>query len=395
MRKTKKQTEIRLTLSSAEQWLNCPGVLDFKTGKNPWSNRTQADIGVDFHNRIEQELVAYRDAGFPTKANPVPIEDPVLDEWMQMSYNKVKSDCEIFADRGTRHLFLEQELEYRYKNITIVGRADAVLVAGDTMIVYDFKTGMKPVPANGNEQLLVTAYLMEQKLGKKFETVLGVIIQPSLSVIEQAEIHTHEMFFDVLDARINQTTPRQLVLGGHCRYCQVADICPKFTDNLKQYLDPTYLDTTVSRPEKWAEILEFAKPIIKVLESMQANALSALQDGISIPGYVIDKRGGRRQWNHNMAPYNLGKWLGLKESEVTKVSLESPAVLEKIIKQKFSGDKLTKVTDKFNEIVSQPDYFYAKRVLDGDMFQAKKQAGKKTSTGKVAKPAKKRVTKKQ
>jgi hypothetical protein len=404
MKKAKKpaiKPGIRLRLSSAETWLNCPGSLDFVTGENPYSDRSSADAGTDFHNFMEFALNKFRDdqtvsaADFDLTGKP---EEWV--EWFPMCFNKIKTDFEIYAhlEGHAPELYVEEVLEYRVRkaspgaeSVTIVGRADAYLLTRDTMIVYDFKTGFKPVAALNNSQLLATAHLIQQRHARGHKNTLGVIIQPSISAIEQSEMLLRDDFFARLLGNIDRS-PRKLVLGTYCRYCKVSDICPAFRENLHKYLNPSYLDETLHRPQEWAEILEIAKPIQKALESLYSTALSYLQDGGEIPGWCLDKRGGRRGWNHNMTSHSLAKWLKLKESDVSRVALESPAVVEKVLKATFRDKKdFGKLVDKFNEITAKPEFFYPKKIASGDTFRAEPKEGSATRTKARAKLAKRGI----
>lgn len=393
--KSKTTKRIRLYASQAETWQNCPGSLDFDGGVNYLKSQFDAEKGTEFHLLMEKIVGKLKEvkniSKLPTFSDIITPYKSKLEletiERLEICYNKVKADLvDLIEDEGKNFSLLsgvkiEEKFEINLNSeFTIVFKADLILVGKETVTIYDYKHGFKPVSASNNKQLITSAHLLYSLFPEyKKKKFYGVIIQPTIKSIESAPIEIKEDYFERLEALTTvkydskgNRLPRRLNVGSQCRYCNFAEVCPAFIENYKKFLNVTYLDSTVSRPQAWKEILDIGAPILKALEDIKKTAVEAMKDGIQVPGYTVDKAAGSRRWNHRMNSFSLSKFLGLKQKQVEKNSIVSPAEVEKLINDKYR--------EKFKEIVIQPEYFYAKKLNAGDMFQAKKYKGKKKET---------------
>lgn len=357
----------RLYFSNADSWRNCPGSLDFEDGRNIFGDDAMAKKGTEFHAFIEfilsfatsskqKRIFSYENSVSAFQADQGPVTEEFV-IWGELVYNRIKWDLEEFGGK----LLLEQPLEYSVPSFDLVGRADGILVSKDHVHIYDWKTGFNEVSAKGNEQLRATAhvYKAQDKESLKPKQYIGVIIQPPLKTIDQAEIVISEDYFDEIAKLVKGE--RKLRVGKQCTYCLHASGCPEFLANLEKLRNPKYQDQAFNRPEEIAKILEIAKPIRKALENIESLALSMAKNNISIPGWGLATKNAHRSWNHNMTPQSLAAWLNLKKKDVIEESVLSPAGVEKKLKSDTQKQR-------FSEIVLQKSYPYLKQNANADLF---------------------------
>lgn len=124
----------------------------------------------------------------------------------------------------------------------LVGSADYLRVtAAGTVVVVDLKTGMTPVDARDNAQLLTLALAACRAYGSTRAEV-GILQAPegmeprwswwevSEERLEQHAAELAQMYADLEDARSDVKagrTVRHVAEGSHCRYCPAQAACPK------------------------------------------------------------------------------------------------------------------------------------------------------------------------
>lgn len=124
----------------------------------------------------------------------------------------------------------------------LVGSADYLKVMpGGMVIVVDLKTGMTPVDAKNNAQLLTLALAACRAYGST-QAEVGILQAPegmeprwswwevSAERLEQHAAELAQMYADLEDARSDVKAGRKVrhvAEGAHCRYCPAQAACPK------------------------------------------------------------------------------------------------------------------------------------------------------------------------
>jgi CRISPR/Cas system-associated exonuclease Cas4 (RecB family) len=386
----KKSEVVTLSPSKMKRFMQCPGSIEFRGGGRPTKNRFADEFGTLAHQVFHDVLQTWEVHGYKDEFPVIweRIENAVapaftlkdrnlfeqrkddLKDWSEQVFNAIRLDYEFLCSASKKEKVL-LFLELKTKEIHVTtskgklfrnqGTADAVLCAGQTVYVYDFKTGMLEVDAEHNAQLQNYAHLFNQEATFADCEFTGVIIQPALNTISRAEIPILPDYFDAVQKSLekvyNSDKGAALHTGQECRYCEYSEVCPAFRKRLDEFLKPTFHGEEMQRVEAWQEILEFVGPTIKALESIRSNALETAREGIEIPGFEVYYKPAQRRWIHNVPAASFAKMLKLKKSDVVKETLETPAQIEK--KLKTDGQR-----DLFGRMVAQPSYPSLKYVGD-------------------------------
>ena len=354
-----RQTTLRA--SAAGVWQNCAGSITIEDRGNFMDSRSEASFGDLVHKCGEVILtstgisMSEPNAFFEYIAKH---DDFTHDECLRIHQNieevwsMVKSYVSaIEAAKYTLELqgykvqmIVEKRLRFDMAKYTLAGTPDCILVATGKQLVpvvqvFDLKTGYIEVEASESAQLKVYLSLVLNSIGKRVSgaQLIATIVQPSLGVVDNAfyeSVLTPQEILEDARAAMSKTdvNDNQFKTGKQCTYCNLNDICPTFAKRLQRYLKPKWHDQTLYRPAIWAELLQVAKPMIKMLEQAQSSALAALKLGVAIPGWELGQRSANRSWVKGQTPATLMKLLKLTKADVFKTSLLNPKGIEEHLK---------------------------------------------------------------
>lgn len=245
-----------LGASAAERWMKCPGSIALLNMLNLPETEEQdyqvegtcahAGLAWSFENGLEAwEIVGHH---FPDK-NGEPIEfTPDMSSAVQDMLDACRAD---YTDDGVR--WVEYLLHEPSIHPLFMGTVDHAYLAGDTLIVSDFKYGQGiPVDVEENVQLLYYAYgLLQLPDLKDVATVKFRIVQPRAFhpdgpvrewTVDAAEVGrwAREELLPAMDLATppsdREMAPRRdalsvtgggaLMPGDHCRFCPAKLVCP-------------------------------------------------------------------------------------------------------------------------------------------------------------------------
>lgn len=227
-------------------------------------------------------------------------------------------------------------------SIMVRGQYDASYVVGTTLYVDDLKYGWGIVEAENNWQLLGYAIGILRRSMVKIDHVAMRIHQPRPNHengwTREWKLTTAEVmaFRDMIGQRLFNIFNQgfgELRTGDHCKYCPALDRCPAFdgaTANVIDYVlrnfDQNIMsDRTLAFQLRMFDRIEDIMKIKK--DSLEQLAVSRINKGAVIPGYMIEPSYGDRKWKPFVTPEVLQILTG---KNILQPEMLSPAKAEKI-----------------------------------------------------------------
>lgn len=373
-----------LSASASARWLRCPGSIAMSQGIKDNAGES-ARWGTAAHELASWGLDTGLDAQ-AFKGRTIEVEgstytvDAKMIDCVQVYLDLVNGLVEATGGQ------LLVEVKVDYSAVLGVqdsfGTADAIILAGDELIVIDLKTGQREVRADGNTQLKLYALgaLEEFGLVADFKTVRVMISQPpksakpSESVLSVAALTSFAewarkagMEANALMGMDKNLIPlEQLHAGSHCHdyYCKARSICPKLRqqvseavfqdlDALEQENVASACSTRPSVPDE-PSLLAALYPHLDMIEGwckeIRATTYEQALEGVDLPGLklVAGKRGSRAWTDKELVEAAL-KSMRLKLDEMYKQELQTPTQIEKVLKD--SPRKWNKV----KALIEQPE----------------------------------------
>jgi hypothetical protein len=265
------------------------------------------------------------------------------------------------------------------------GTSDAVILAGDELVIIDLKYGRGvKVDAENNEQLQIYALaaLNEFDFIGDFKRVRMVIVQPRLDHIdewdctvealrvfgEDVRVKAHRCFA-ALESHGNYKELHEKYLApgnDQCRFCKAKAICPTLTEHVLSTVADDFVDTTepvAPQLEHAAErafdnatlgnLLGAVDLIEAWCKAIRAKAESELLAGRAVPGFkLVEGRRGARRWADDKEVEATMKSMRMKLEEMYDFSLISPTTADKLHKAGVIGPRQWA---KLQESITQAD----------------------------------------
>jgi hypothetical protein len=371
-----------LSPSGAHRWMRCPGSVRLEQELN--LERTSSEYsseGTAAHKLAAMALEAGNNTdayhGLVIEADGRTFE---VDQEMQQEVQKYVDVVRDFAKLGD--LMIEQRLpiEHMTGEKGACGTADAVVLAGEELIVIDLKYGKGiKVDAEKNEQLLMYASAALRQfslLGDGFNRVRVVISQPRRDHLSEWDLSVEELAeFEagVLGASFNtRCAPgdvKQYLNPGpkQCKFCPAKAHC----EALKEYAMKTVVDDFVdvtqplvpqltgvvemvasSTSERLGQALEAVDLIEDWCSAVRKKAAAELHAGREVPKFkLVEGKKGARTWADAKVAEEELKRMRLKECEMYDFKLISPTSAEKLHKSGVIGPRQW---PKLQSLVIQP-----------------------------------------
>jgi hypothetical protein len=356
-------THSKLSPSSRYRWQLCPASANACTQyeKDKAASSPAAIDGTHSHTLLEYCL-KHKDG----------IADPHLfigmilaDHEGQFSVDKARAERVKLAVDYIRHRVAEMdnptvisEKRVNPKAITnrddLSGTVDVQIRSAEILEIVDYKDGMNPVSAEHNPQLEQYAIGVISEMIDKGEALPSVlvrmtIIQPKLALKNQpalssADITVEELMSDGVMSLVNEAAltdekdapfvpgEKQCMYCPHRGNCSAAATWTLEKSGIKFGPIPSAEkpDPTVMPDERIAQLVENAPMLRKMLEGAEAEAVKRISSGHEIPGLKVVRGPGRREWVKSDEEIALRlKQMGMPKDEIWRVSLVSPAQVEK------------------------------------------------------------------
>jgi hypothetical protein len=327
--------------SSAVRWMNCPGSIR-EEAKHPDAPGPAAQLGTLLHEIAATALLT------ETDVEPHP---DLTEEQIQIAQQYVG-----YARGGNFQSF---ELFVRLNN-SVFGTADAVGVQGDTLDIGDFKTGLQPVAAFKNPQLLTYAACMiaQHKSGHRIKKVRFHIIQPALKHFDVWE--TDDVFIKdwtskieaAVEAALDPEAP--LVPSDEaCAWCKARFVCKA---RARYSLELARQEFALIEPNELtlaqlSSVLLHKTRVEKWLADAYAFALEAALKGTAIPNFELGETRSVRAFANEPEVKKRLLEAGYSESEFVETKLLALTNVEKLVGRKkfaelFGNDLVVKKPGK-------------------------------------------------
>lgn len=336
---------IKLSPSGAHVWTRCLSSASVLNAANPYEERPYAERGTLIHKIAAQAVIDKYDLPQQdlelnvTEVQQYHDEKETIDDMVSFYMNHILYLMNILTEARI-HVEQKQDgvlIHHEEQDYLTAGTPDVYIThveshagshAGISIIVVDLKTGAEPIEAKGNLQLMVYAHMIAKKFIVFGEptTLKGVIIQPSLQSIREAEYFYQEDFFAKLLPKPGFN------VGPQCYMCFARPTCPTFKTALGKYMNPTYSDVTVDRSATYSELLDVASAGIKHFTGIKTDALAIMRLGAKIDGWEVGKRATPRTWKKGVDEAQLATLTGLNPSLLIEKKVLSPAKIEKLTK---------------------------------------------------------------
>lgn len=230
------------------------------------------------------------------------------------------------------------------------GTADAVIVAGDELIVADLKFGMGvEVSAVENKQLMLYALAALDKfgwsvdVGYTFLSVRLVISQPRTGNFSEWTVSVGELLAFGKEVKMAAATTRMADAPLHasekaCKFCRAKATCPALTRAVEVATGALFDDLSApSRPadctsEDIANKMAMVKLVEDWCKALRAETERRLLAGEPVRGYkLVQGKMGNRKWSDAEEAEATLKSLRLKVEEMYDLSLISPTTAEKLM----------------------------------------------------------------
>ncbi len=232
-------------------------------------------------------------------------------------------------DIGGKSVIIEKPIEYD----GIQGTPDAWVVAGNTLIIWDFKYGRGLVEVFENPQLVIYASALIKSAWLQAGAFVEMrVVQPRgfhrKGPIRSWKIPIAELapYTQKIEAAKKASLEGgDLTPGKQCKYCEVRQCCPALQSAAMSAVEfSEQPDLDLFSPESVGielQILHSFRDLVSHrITGIEAQAMAFLKTGKIVPGYRLEEGQGNKTWN---APIDQVISLG----ELLGIPLEKPGVI--------------------------------------------------------------------
>lgn len=354
----------RLSASSSERWMACPGSISLIEGmpKVPRQSTTYAHRGTCLHAVARDFLT------MPDEAAKRWVPDAVITE-EGVPYTLTEDDLEgvelyldcVRAIRGLNPVWegVEVELEMSDIHPDFGGMADYAALVKDTssratLFIVDLKngTGVTVNPENNPQAMKYAIGVLNRLRNQRIDRVIISIVQPFAAYGDKVKVWEttpgvlYGFITELLTAadKVNSPNP-ELHSGEWCRWCPAITVCPLHADDFQTLAVRPQKPLAMSDAELGNILLRYN--ILKPwLDEIYATALQRAETGAKIDGMkLVPKRATRKWIDETMIPPLL-RAAKVDEEDIYTKKVVSPAQAEKAFGKKFYNVTLAAEVEK-------------------------------------------------
>ena len=346
------RTHAKYSASSADRWLHCTGSTGLISKVNRRPPNKYADRGTALHTVAERMLTYGNDEEFK-EGDLVPIRLGENYELTEGDIEGVKVYVEEVRSKfdGDGMMWVEHELAFHMIHPLVGGNVDAVVVAGDTLYVFDLKTGRGHVVSpEENPQALqyaIGAYLsLPDKARERVKKVSICIVQPFSSVAaavrywDTEPIRLIEQIAAIQNAVEEGESGGKLVPGEWCDYCPAAGTCPALHTMSTEVVEYMTQPPVSMSADEIGLLLWKWKHIEPLMEALLQQAQGLAEAGIQIPGFKLSGKRARYAWADEVQAQRIMYGAGLTPDQVFVKKMVTPAQAKKALGKKIYDERL-------------------------------------------------------
>jgi hypothetical protein len=340
-----------LGASKAHRWMACPGSIALEHDL-PDTTSPHAEEGTRAHELAAAVLLQQTIAEGDYSSE--------MAEHVETYVDYVRREAE------GHQLLIEQRVDY--SDVIGVpnsfGTSDAVILAGDTIVICDLKYGMGVrVDATENEQLMLYALGALETFGLlgEFTKAKLVIVQPRLNHISEWVVSVEDLaLFGERATRRAAEAVAIMERGGalieelrpgekQCKFCKAKATCPALLQHVQDAVGADFDDldeddiktSPMGMGPNRIGIALAAVPLIEDwCKAVRAKAESELLAGRPVSGFkLVQGRNGARKWANEQEAEATLKKMKLKVEEMYDLSLITPPKAEKLAKAGVIGPR--------------------------------------------------------
>lgn len=350
----------RLSPSSADRWLHCPGSVALAEQLPPLPSSVYADEGT--HAHAVAELKLWRSIGeLPPKQY-----EKELAKLKESEYwcGEVDEATDFYADTVIEHLaaagadaelMIEQHFSLDKWVPDSFGTSDAVVIGGSTIEVIDLKYGKGvKVSARRNAQLRLYGLGASALFGDlyDFETVRYTIIQPRLDHVSTEVTPLNELLLWAEEEVAPRATMAldgtdYLAVGDWCRWCPAKATCRKRAKHSQEIAKDDFKEPPLLTDEEIGEVLERADAVRRWVEDVQGWALEQAIAGKQFDGWKLVEGRSIRKYADDIKVAEKLMAAGYKEAMLYERKLYGITAMERLVGKK-------KLTETLGDLLIKP-----------------------------------------
>lgn len=346
-------THARLSASSAERWLNCPGSVKLSESMTQARKgiSVYADRGTALH-KVSEEF--FRDERLHLEPGErIELEDEYGTRYYTVEEEDIQGIEEYtdFVDSYLKNSLwhgIETPLKLNDIHPDLGGTADVVCLLYDgTLAVIDLKTGrgimVDPIENPQMLQYGLGAYnTMPDEFRKQVKKVQLIVCQPWATLGEKIKTwntdpaylieHAVALITGVLAVEKGTT----LRVGDWCRFCPARVGCPALYKEMHDTIVPAVMEAEqISEvrltPERIGKVLAAWPYIDAMIDSLRQYARRLAEAGVDIPYCKLVPKKAHYIWEDEAYVAQYLRGLGYTDDQIFERKLLSPARASKLV----------------------------------------------------------------